>query len=224
MVNIGQWSFRQAWVDKLGLANITTSLAVNALATGLIVFKIFKVYWEVKPLYDQPFGRTGGSKLRPLIFIIIESGLALFSIRLVWLVINLDPTLGTMMASMPVFYIQRMFDVIIISVIVTYNFIDNASIEGITPTIIQVRVAMGLSFHNEESLVEATSSLRFGSVNDDQNEISIDLQENRDDDIGMLKRNEINEQESGGEKNVDVRQSNDFGIVQVQREEHMCGP
>ena len=84
---------------------------------------------------------------------------------------------------------------------------------------------MGLSFHNEESLVKATSSLRFGSVNDDQNEISIDLQGNRDDDIGMLKRNAVDEQESGGEKNmIDVRQSNDFGIVQVQREEYICSP
>ena len=84
---------------------------------------------------------------------------------------------------------------------------------------------MGLSFYNEESLVEATSSLRFGSVNDDdQNKISSDYQENRDDDIGMLKRDEIDEQESGGEKNSDVRQHNDFGIVQVQREEHICSP
>ena len=99
MADIGQSSFRQPWVDKLGLTGITTSLAVNVLATGLIVFKIFKVYWEVKPLYDQPFGRTGGSKLRPLIFIIIESDLALFSIRLAWLVINLDPTEAAAVAS-----------------------------------------------------------------------------------------------------------------------------
>ena len=92
------------------------------------MFKIFKVYWEVKPSYDRPFGRTGGSKLRPLIFIIIESGLVLFSIQLAWLVINLEPTQAAVIAAEPVFYIQRMLNVIISSVIVTYNFIDNASI------------------------------------------------------------------------------------------------
>ena len=102
------------------------------------------------------------------------------------------------------------------------SLIIRVSREYLTPTIIQVRVVMGLSFHNEESLVEATSSLRFGSVNDYQNEISIDHQENRDDDIGILERNKIDEQESGGEKNIDVRRSNHFGIVQVQREEHIC--
>ena len=107
---------------------VIMSMAVNTLATGLIVFKIFKVYWEVKPLYDQPFGRTGGSKLRPLIFIIIESRLVLFSIQLALIVTDLEPTQAALAASIPVASIQRMLNVIISSGIVTYNFIDNASI------------------------------------------------------------------------------------------------
>ena len=132
MADIGQ-SIRypepqNPWVRTVKLTSITMSLAVNTLTTGLIVFKIFKVYWEVKPLYYRPFGRTGGSKLRPIIFVIIESGLALFSIQLAWLVMNLDPTQAAVIAATPVFYIQRMLNVIISSVIVTYNFIDNGTI------------------------------------------------------------------------------------------------
>lgn len=40
---------------------------------------------------------------------------------------------------------------------------------GIAPTIIFVRVSLGLSFHNKESLVEAVGSLRFAL--DDPNPI-----------------------------------------------------
>ena len=35
--------------------------------------------------------------------------------------------------------------------------------QGITPTIILVRVSMGLSFHDEESMEEVAESLRFAS-------------------------------------------------------------
>lgn len=47
---------------------------------------------------------------------------------------------------------------------------------------------MGFSFHDKESLVEIASDLRFGSVNDRQkseNGISINCQEDRDDNIGV---------------------------------------
>ena len=35
--------------------------------------------------------------------------------------------------------------------------------QGLTPTIILVRVTMGLSFHDQESMVEVTSGLHFAS-------------------------------------------------------------
>ena len=35
--------------------------------------------------------------------------------------------------------------------------------QGLTPTIIQVRAVMGLSFHDQESIVEVISSLHFAS-------------------------------------------------------------
>ena len=69
-------------------------MVVNALVTGLIVFKILnlKVFLEVKATsVDQTLGSlrsTGGPRLRYIVFIIIESGMALFVIQLVRLVIT----------------------------------------------------------------------------------------------------------------------------------------
>ena len=62
-------------------------MAVNFLMTGLIVFKILKVTREFKPTsVEQTLGSLGStesSKLPHVIFIIIESGMALFAIQLV---------------------------------------------------------------------------------------------------------------------------------------------
>ena len=67
-------------------------MVVNALVTGLIVFKILKVFLEVKPAsVEQTLGSlnsTRGPKLQRIIFIIIESGMALFAIQLARVVIT----------------------------------------------------------------------------------------------------------------------------------------
>ena len=60
---------------------LTASMAVNALMTGLIVFKILKMFLKVKTTSDElTLGSSGGTKLQYIIFIIIESGMALFAI------------------------------------------------------------------------------------------------------------------------------------------------
>ena len=70
-------------------------MAVNALMTGLIVFKILKVFLEFKPTsVEQTLGSlnsTGVSKLGHIIFIIIESGMALFAVQLVRVVLTSLP-------------------------------------------------------------------------------------------------------------------------------------
>ena len=64
--------------------------------TGLIVFKILKVFLEDKRLQLgatsvertlESLSSSAGTKLRHIIFIIIESGMALFAIQLVRVVI-----------------------------------------------------------------------------------------------------------------------------------------
>ena len=62
-------------------------MAVNTLVTGLIVFKILRVFLNVKTTFvERTLGTTGGSKLRHIIFVIIESGMMLFAIQLIRLV------------------------------------------------------------------------------------------------------------------------------------------
>jgi hypothetical protein len=75
------------------LTSYLTSIAVNALVTGLIVFKIVKVFLEVKDTTTSiertsGLGSTGGTKLRHVIFVIIESAMALFAIQVVRLVFS----------------------------------------------------------------------------------------------------------------------------------------
>ena len=94
----------------------------STLVTGLIVFRIFKVFHEVKDV-------TGGRKLRSVIFIIIESGMALFAIQLARLVIAATG-LGTD-AEVDVYELvvgmHEMLKVVIPSVIVALYSTDNVA-------------------------------------------------------------------------------------------------
>ena len=101
------------------------SLTVNAVVTGLIVLRIVKVYWEVRPTSEDRDSGVEGThgKLRPIIFIIIESAMAIFSIQLVRIVLyilNLD-------ATYLVTGISQMFNVIMQSVIFIIHFTEMIS-------------------------------------------------------------------------------------------------
>ena len=70
----------------IGLA---ASMAVNALMSGMIVFRIFLIATGVKPTsVEQTLGSTKGNKFRHIMFIIIESSMALFAIQLVRVVLS----------------------------------------------------------------------------------------------------------------------------------------
>ena len=79
------------WQPVVILTSLILSLAVNTLVTGLIVFKILKVFLEIKAVTNSSVERTlgvsttggGVAKYRHIIFVIIESGLALFTIQLI---------------------------------------------------------------------------------------------------------------------------------------------
>ena len=77
-----------AWQNALGITGLAMSMVLNALVMGLMVFRISKVFQRLKPTSDeQILGATGGSTLRPMIFVLIESGMALVSVQLVRLVV-----------------------------------------------------------------------------------------------------------------------------------------
>ena len=107
-----------SWGVVMGITGLALSMAVNALVTGLIVFKIVKVFLEVNPtLVELTLDSTGGSKLRHIIFIIIESGMALFAIQLIRLMFSILPMEWTLDANdYFMIAINEMFNVIIRSV------------------------------------------------------------------------------------------------------------
>ena len=152
------------WGDTMGITGSAASMAVNCLVTGLIVFKIIKLFLEVNPIsVELILDSTGGAKLRQVIFVIIESGMTLFAIQLIRLVIFTLPIEWTLQvdAFNYVIAINNIFNVIIRPVqFYFFCFTDNIY-QGIAPTIILVRVSMRLSFDDKESFKEATESLRF---------------------------------------------------------------
>ena len=60
------------------VTSMTASIAVNTLVTGMIVFRILKVTGA----------RPRGNKFRHIMFIVIESGMALFAIQLLRIVMG----------------------------------------------------------------------------------------------------------------------------------------
>jgi len=143
------------------ITSFTLSMTVNTLVTGLIVFKIFKVFLQVKAAttsVERILGTTaGGTNLRHVIFIIIESGMALLAVQLARFVFYVLYNLPSESESTSDAYF----------IFITINEMFN----GITPTIILLRVSMRLSFYDKESFIEAAGSLRFNNPSNDPNTV-----------------------------------------------------
>jgi hypothetical protein len=114
-----------SWANTMGLTDVVISMAVNALVTGLIVFKILNVF--LSNSVERTLGSlssTGDRKLQHIVFIIlIESGMTLFAIQLVRIVLLgvLEQTMsneitGPEVGMEIVIAINQMFNVIIRSV------------------------------------------------------------------------------------------------------------
>jgi hypothetical protein len=111
--------YTTTWSNVLAMTGLAASMTVNALITGLIVFRIFKVFHEVKDV-------TGRKKLYSIIFIIIESGMALFAIQLARLVIAAteERTNAECNIYLLIGCIHKMLNVVISSVTATLYFTD----------------------------------------------------------------------------------------------------
>jgi hypothetical protein len=92
-------------------------MSVNALVTGLIVFRILKVFQQVKPtLGEQNLGANSGRKLYSIISVIIESGMILFSIQLARFVVTVVQTNEADYAYQIIVCVHEILTVIIRSV------------------------------------------------------------------------------------------------------------
>ena len=108
-----------AWVNAVTLTSLVLSMVVNTLVTGLIVFKILKVFLEVRATVtstERTSASTWDTRLRYIIFVVIESGMALFAIQLVRVVLYAVQTVQSDYAYPLVICINQMINVIIRSV------------------------------------------------------------------------------------------------------------
>ena len=82
------------------ITSYALTMAVNALVTGLIVFKILKVFLKVRASsssrsIERTLQSTGSTTtLRYIVFVIIESGMALFASQLLRVVLSILPLRG----------------------------------------------------------------------------------------------------------------------------------
>ena len=101
------------------LTSLVLSIFVNALVSGLIVFRILTVFKGVKRTsVEQALGSSGDTSLRHVIFVIIESGMTLLVIQLVRVIIgNVNENSNNIIAAFYVVTgINEMFNVIIRSI------------------------------------------------------------------------------------------------------------
>ena len=112
------------WQNAVFITGLVASMAVNTLMTGMIVFRILKVT-GVKP--ERTLGSTEGYKFQHVMFIVIESGMALFAIQLVRVVLGfirvpVEEEPFSKGAQEIVIVINQMLNVIIIRSIHFYFF------------------------------------------------------------------------------------------------------
>ena len=113
-----------SWGNALIVTSIALSMIVNALVTFLIVVKIFKVFREVNlvrnAVDEEILGVTGGRKLQSIIFILIESGMVLFSVQFARMVVTMVPTAAGAGAFGIIASIHQMLNVIIRLIMSTF--------------------------------------------------------------------------------------------------------
>ena len=105
-------------------------MAVNGLMTSMIVFRILKVTGAMPSTsFEQTLGSNGRNKFRHIMFIIIESGMALLVIQVVRFVLGFIPEpvtaaqrMGLETASDFVIAINEVLNVIIIRSVFFFYF------------------------------------------------------------------------------------------------------
>ena len=116
------------WQNVLITTAFTASMAVNTLVTGMIVFRILKdTGVRHTTSVERTLGSTGGNKFRHIVFIVIESGMALLAIKVVRIVLGfiqapVEQELFLDAAHNISIVIDQMLNVIIIRSFILYLF------------------------------------------------------------------------------------------------------
>ena len=153
------------WYFSAVTAFFFLSLGVNTLATGLIIYKIVTVYREIQELKllnasnvlaIGSASRNGQPDLYPLISILIESGLMTFVGQLIQSIMykTAGPAFALVAGCVVMLYVRasRFASGVVISFITS---------QGISTTIVLVRVELGITYDHNTSRSENS---RHGSI------------------------------------------------------------
>ena len=99
------------WTNTVFVTGLGASMAVNALGTSMIVFRILKASGVKPTSVKRTLGSTGSNKFRHIMFIIIESGMALFAIQLVRFVWQFIPP--PVMVDQESMFLNAAYDIVI---------------------------------------------------------------------------------------------------------------
>ncbi|KAF8808529.1 hypothetical protein BYT27DRAFT_7337756 [Phlegmacium glaucopus] len=135
-----QFSDTPAWFTPVGTLSFSLSLAVNAIFTSLLVFKIIKASLAFRrSCVRNPRGKND---FLPLISMLIESGVVLFVVQLLWVVFfSLDSNAFYLLSGpVPMIY-------------------------GIVPTMIVVLVGMGNANNHQTSSLKSNIQFALADEN-----------------------------------------------------------
>ena len=142
--------------NTLVVSFFSLSLAENALATGLIVYKILTVYRDIRGLGCP---KRLGRDIVPIISIMIESGVITLTAQLVQtLMYKFDITAFPLLTGLVVQLYVRVSQSIVDLMVFDYIY---PIMQGISTAIVLVRVQMGLTYEVDNK----TSIIRFATSN-----------------------------------------------------------
>ena len=152
------------WYIAIGILSFTLSLTVNAIFTGLLVYKISKTSLAIRP--TRPRAKHDYT---PLISILIESGLLFFVVQLVWIICFSIPAttnaIGLTGGPVTIIYVCANLYLPLLSF--------NGFRKGIIPTAIMVRVSMAGTANTVDRGLIVESTMEFRFTDDSENSPTI---------------------------------------------------
>lgn len=149
------------WYTPIGILSFTLSLTVNAIFTGLLVYKISKT--------SLAFRSTHARAYTPLISILIESGLIFFVAQLIWIVcFSLPATTNAssvVAGSIAIIYVCAYLHLPLLPFKVFQK--------GIIPTAIMVRISMASPVNTVSRGLTVESAIEFRYTDDTANSPTI---------------------------------------------------
>jgi hypothetical protein len=152
---------------SLTLTFFSLSLAENVLVTGLIIFKILTIYRDIQGLQNRVGYASGlGRDITPIISILIESGVLTLVAQLVQMLsFKFDSTVYSVIGGIVVMIFVRGFSSIIDGFDHIYSIM-----QGISTTIVLVRVEMGLSYDETSKII---TGIRFAASQSGEDDNSL---------------------------------------------------